>query len=137
MRNKLKTAEALEAALARIIGGTPLRIDPGRPLSIKSVADEAGIAPSTIHTRHPDFLDKLRRLISPTKGKPQRSPEISSEIDSLRNANRRLREELSELRDLLAKMASENARLEIDLIDLKAGMAKGKILSHPLNPGGN
>lgn len=54
------TAKAIRQAILRIEQGRPKVVKPGRKLSIKSVAEEAGVSRATIHNNHPGLAERIR-----------------------------------------------------------------------------
>ncbi|TDX21104.1 hypothetical protein DFO67_1491 [Modicisalibacter xianhensis] len=56
-----QTRRAIELAISRITRGRPKTVQPGRKLSIASVAEEAGLSNATIHNRYPDLAELIRQ----------------------------------------------------------------------------
>lgn len=129
MKKSDRTLSMLEDALIRIISGNPMRVDPDRRLSIKSVAEEAGLHQSTIHTRYPEFRDKIMNILGGSKAKTK-NQKNSDEHTPLDNSAA-LRAEILDLRNLITQMASENARLELENLNFKAILESNNVFTFP------
>jgi hypothetical protein len=129
MKKSDKTLSALEDALIRIVSGDPIRVDPDRRLSIKSVAEEAGLHHSTIHTRYPEFRDKIMNILGGNKAK-SKNEKVSGSSTPVDNSAG-LRAEILTLRNLITQMASENARLELENVKLKALLESDNVIAFP------
>lgn len=117
VRDKAATLGRLKQALLEIRSA-------GRGLSIKAVAEEAGVTPSLIHHVYPDFAEQIRAQT----GRSTRA-RLDSTHDELKKAKRTINEQQSELRELsddLAKIASINLRLQDRIGELEAQLA-GKL----------
>ena len=106
------TRKKLQLAIRRVETGRVRKIPKGRPLSITSVADEAGLNPTTIHTRYPDIADQIRTLMS-KEARDQRD-EIRLKLKQERVRNKQLRSEIADLEHALQVYAEENARLTLE-----------------------
>lgn len=120
------TLQTLSLALNRIERGTPKKIAPGRKLSVMALAEEAGIHPSTIHTRYPAIAEKVRLEVN--RGVRIQRDKKTAELQKMKNCNAALRKELNEARALISKIASENARLICENSELKAIQTSRKVL---------
>lgn len=129
MKKSDKTLCGLEDSLIRIISGNPIRVHPDRRLSIKSVAEEAGLHPSTIHTRYPEFRDKIMNILGGSKAKVKN--EKASARSTAGDNSTALRAEILNLRSLITQMASENARLELENVNLKALLKSNNVITFP------
>jgi hypothetical protein len=104
----------LRLAILRIEKGRASKVPKNARLSISSVAVEAGIAPSTIHTRYPDIAELIREKIG--KGvRTQRDRKASA----LMYTRARLRVCRSELASQRALLASVTSKLFTALADLQ------------------
>lgn len=117
-QSKEKTAKALEMALYRITKGRAKIVSKQRTLSIVAVAEEAGLSTSTIHNNHPDIAEKIRGLLN-KESRVQRNEKLA-ELKQEKAKNRELRKEVQALNVQLAKIASINARLEMENAELQA-----------------
>lgn len=118
MSRRDKTQQELLLALHRIERGTPRTVDPKRKLSIAAVAEEAGVHATTIHTRYPDIAEQVRKRTART-GRVQRDVK-AQELQAARESNRALRRQLAETEALLRSLASQNATLTMENLQLKA-----------------
>jgi SMC interacting uncharacterized protein involved in chromosome segregation len=82
-------------------------------ISILAVATEAGVTPALLHNRYPDFAEEIRKLI----GKETRSQrDIKHDLlVAERKKNRDLTEEIAHLKKDIAKLASINESLRVEL----------------------
>ena len=117
-QSREKTAKALEMALYRITKGRAKIVNKKRKLSIASVAEEAGLSTSTIHNNHPDMAEKIRALMN-KEARAQRDEKLA-DLKKEKAKNRELRKEVMSLNEQLAKIASINARLEMENAELQA-----------------
>lgn len=58
------TQQELKNALIRLKHGRPKVVDKKRKISISALAEETGVADSTIHNRYPDIAAEVRNLVS-------------------------------------------------------------------------
>ncbi|MEH6437347.1 TetR family transcriptional regulator [Massilia sp. DD77] len=117
VRDKTATLERLQSSLLRVM-------DSGRRLSIKAVAEEAGVTPSLIHHVYPDVAEQIRA----TMGRSTRA-QRDAKHDELVDAKRTISDQKAELRELradLASIASVNLQLQ-DRIDELEAQLEGKL----------
>lgn len=117
VRDKAATLKRLQDALLRVK-------DEGRRLSIKAVAEEAGVTPSLIHHVYPDLAEQIRAQI----GRSTRA-QRDAKHDELMRAKGRIADQQAELRALsadLASLASINLKLQDQINVLEAQLA-GKL----------
>jgi len=123
-----KTEAQLRLALKRVELGRGKIVSSTRPISIVSVAQEAGINPSTVHTRYPQIADLIRK-----KSKERnRSNGQRDNNASLRNELRTTKARVQELRLLLANVTSnyQSCLLELErLRTIAASAGKATTLS--------
>lgn len=106
-RDKNATLQRLQAAMVEVKNS-------GRKLSIKAVAEAAGVDPSLIHHVYPHLAEEVRTQA----GKSTRSQrdEKHQALVSARQTIQEQRAEIAELKADLAKLASINLELQ-DRID--------------------
>ncbi len=119
------TRKNLDLAIRRVQTGRVRKIRKARPLSIAAVAEEAGLDPSTIHTRYPDIADQIRTLIN--KDARNQRDEIRVMLKKERAKSRLLRSEIADLEHALQVYAEENARLTLENQQLKAVARSQKV----------
>jgi AcrR family transcriptional regulator len=95
-------------------------------LTIAAVGREAGVSTALIHNHHPNIAE----LVRDAQGRSSRAQRDAKhgELKSEREKNRVLRAEADELRHQVASLASINEVLVIELRELKARMADGKVV---------
>jgi hypothetical protein len=130
MKKGDQTRKKLQLAIRRVETGRVRKIPKGRPLSIMSVAEEAGINSTTIHTRYPETADQIRTLMN-KEARDQRD-EVRQKLKQERSKNRQLRSEIADLEHALQVYAEENARLALENQQLKAVSLSRKVSK--LNP---
>jgi hypothetical protein len=120
------TEKVIKEALLRLKFGRPKVVDKKRKLSILSLAEEAGVADSTIHNRYPEIATEVRELLD-QEHKTQRDQK-NELLKSEKAKNRELRKDNEELALENRKLVSINAKLEDENIQLKAELASGKVV---------
>lgn len=125
------TAKAIRQAIVRIEQGRPKVVQPGRKLSIQSVAEEAGVSRATIHNNHPGLADQIRE--SANKAVRGQRDQKNAELKELRAKYTALRQELSRCRELNQDMASELATLTVENEHLRAIAGSSKVAVFPSN----
>lgn len=101
-----------------------IRIEKGRSRSnetkvtFASVSRETGVSTALIHNHHPDIAEEIREK----QGRSSRAQRDAkhTELVAERDKNRKLRSEIGQLRSQVAKLASINEVLSIELRDLRA-----------------
>ncbi|MDF3883911.1 TetR family transcriptional regulator [Cupriavidus basilensis] len=120
------TRHEIEAAITRILQGMPMRVDRARQLSIAAVAEEAGVSNATIHNRHPDMAEQIRRILK--EGREAVMAEKNTEISNLQR-------KLAEVRKALRKRDDEVRRLKtLNLLLAKEIQALREELEEPCVP---
>ena len=120
------TRKAIRLAILAITKGRPKVISKDRKISIKAVADEAGVSNATIHNNYPDLAEQIRLLAN---------KDVRSERDSTKQAlgeqrkkATELRAEIAQLKAELAEIASLNASLMLQNEDLRARLGNPKVV---------
>ena len=100
-----------------------------RKLTISSVAREAGVSTSLIHNHHPEIAEVIREK----QGRSSRAMRDAkqSELTAEREKNQKLRSENAQLRQQIAKLASVNELLTMNISSLEARMSGGNVIDHP------
>lgn len=123
------TAKAIRQAIVRIEKGRPKVVEPGRKLSIQSVAVEAGVSRATIHNNHPGLAERIRE--AGNKAVRAQRDEKNIELKELRNKYAVLRKEYLDTRNLCQDMASELAALVSENQRLRAIAENEKVVGFP------
>lgn len=112
------TAKAIRQAIVRIEKGRPKMVKPERKLSIKSVAEEAGVSRATIHNNHPDLAERIRgagnkavRAQRDIKNAALR--ELRAKYTALRDEHVQARELNQDMASEMATLVAENERLRV------------------------
>ena len=100
-----------------------------RKLTISSVAREAGVSTSLIPNHHPEIAEVIREK----QGRSSRAMRDAkqSELKAEREKNQKLRSENAQLRQQIAKLASVNELLTMNISSLEARMSGGNVIDHP------
>ena len=100
-----------------------------RKLTISSVAREAGVSTSLIQNHHPEIAEVIREK----QGRSSRAMRDAkqSELKAEREKNQKLRSENAQLRQQIAKLASVNELLTMNISSLEARMSGGNVIDHP------
>lgn len=125
------TAKAIRQAIVRIEQGRPKVVKPGRKLSIKSVAEEAGVSRATIHNNHPALAERIREAVNKVARAQRDEKHVA--LRELRAKYTALRQELSRCRELNQDMASELATLTVENEHLRAIAGSTKVAVFPSN----
>lgn len=123
------TAKAIRQAILRIEKGRPRVVAPGRKLSIKSVAEEAGVSRATVHNNHPGLAERIRE--AGNKAARAQRDEKNAALKDLRAKYTALRQEHIRSRELNQDMASEMATLEAENQRLRAIAESKKVIVFP------
>lgn len=123
------TAKSIRQAIVRIEKGRPKIIEPGRKLSIQSVAEEAGVSRATIHNNHPGLAERIRE--AGNKVVRTQRDEKNTELKELRAKYTELRKEYRQARELNRDMASELASLIVENQRLRAIVENEKVVGFP------
>lgn len=120
------TSKALENALIRLKHGRPNVVDKKRKISISALAEEAGVADSTIHNCYPEIAAQVRQIIS-KEHKSQRDKK-SQELKTLKSKYQELRAEKESLEAENQNLVSINVTLEDENDQLRAELASGNVV---------
>ncbi|KJJ95674.1 hypothetical protein UB44_21675 [Burkholderiaceae bacterium 26] len=116
-RNRKRTLEGLNQALSRLQRN-------GEKITLKAVADEAGVSAPLLNNRYPDFAEQVRAIIG--KSARQQRNKKAGLLTQEREKNRELRElnksQLAEIK----KLASINEALRVEIALCKA-IAENKV----------
>lgn len=93
---------AVREAMTRLLEGQPVRSD-GK-LTIKSLAEEAGVKRWILTHRHQDLQAEFRDRIAAHGTDPEPVRVLKERIETLTAENRRLREQLRETRSTIAML---------------------------------
>lgn len=91
---------AIRDAMTRLLDGAPIRSD-GK-LTIKSLADEAGVKRWLLTHRHTDLQAEFRARIDSHGRDPEPVQRLKQELQHLEQDNTRLREDLRQARATVA-----------------------------------
>lgn len=116
-RNRERTLQELELALHRLQRA-------GGKVTLKAVAEEAGVSPPLINNRYPDFAEKVRAIMG--KAVRQQRDEKADLLTDEREKNRKLREQVASQQAEIRKLASVNEALRAELA-LQQAIAEGKV----------
>ena len=117
MPKRNDTHNKIRMAIVRMEKGKPKVVSSDRKISIKAVAEEAGVSDSLIHKDHSDLV----RRIYKNNDKDYRSERDKKhqELKAERAKSKELRGRVAELESQLRKLTSINARLELELTTLR------------------
>lgn len=123
-RSRSKTLDALDKVINNFV-------EDNEKISITSIARAAGVTPSLIHNTYPAVAEKIRILM----GKSVRSQRDSKNQALMieKEKNRVLRTENEQLLEELARIASVNQLLLLEIAELKA-TCSGKMVSTTIKP---
>lgn len=113
--DRAKTATALRYAMLRVKNA-------GKRISIKAVAEEAGVDPSLVHHVYPDIAEEIRAMGG--RGSRAQRDKKHAELIQARLRVRELNEDVATLLAELTEIASLNLALESELEELKAQLAQ-------------
>lgn len=118
MPKRNDTHNKIRMAIVRMEKGKPKVVSSDRKISIKAVAEEAGVSDSLIHKDHSDLV----RRIYKNNDKDYRSERDKKhqELKAERAKSKELRGRVAELESQLRKLTSINARLELELTTLRS-----------------
>lgn len=124
---KRKTADAREKELRLAIH----RIERGRArtdatkLSVLAVANEVGVSGSLIHNHYPAIAELIRTKQGATQG--ARFEASSTELKVEREKSAQLRTEVKRLQEDIARLATINEMLMLEIENLRTLKADGKV----------
>ncbi len=103
------THKKVRLAIVRIEKGRPNIVSDKRKISVKAVAEEAGVSRALIHRDCPDLLERIKGGVN--KGIRQQRDAKQAELNDYKERNRELRTQVADLEAMLAKIQSQNATL--------------------------
>ncbi len=103
---------AIRDAMTRLLDGQPVRSD-GK-LTVKSLADEAGVKRWILTHRHTDLQDEFRARLASNGTDPEPVRRLKAEVTQLREENRRLR---ADLRDAKATCSMLERHIVVDTLE--------------------
>ena len=116
-RNRQKTREELRLAMLRLK-------NKGVRISIKAVAEEAGVDPSLVHNTYPDIAEEIRGIIG--RSTRRQRDEKHGELMEARRLLQEVTAERDQLKREMADLASVNLTLIETVAELKIELA-GKL----------
>jgi len=119
--NRTKTAAAIRAALKRVQAS-------GRRISIKAVAEEAGVHPSLIHHSYAELAETIRAATGRTTRKQR--DDSRARLTQARIELAQLKDDVDMLLAELAEAASVNLSLADEVELLRAAVSAENV--HPL-----
>lgn len=121
-----KTRRSIRLAITAITNGRPKVIAKDRKISIKAVAEEAGVSNATIHNNYPDLAEQIRLLAN--NDVRQQRDETRQALSEQRQKASELRAEIKELRAQLAEIASVNAALMLQNAELHSRLESNNVV---------
>lgn len=118
MPRKQDTHNLIRMAIVRMENGKPKVVSTDRKISVKAVAEEAGVSDSLIHKDYPDLIQRIKK----TQGKNDRKAKNAKNVELKleRGKNRHLRDRIKDLENEIKDLASINASLELELSTYRA-----------------
>ncbi|WP_208615109.1 hypothetical protein [Streptomyces caeruleatus] len=104
--------KAITEAMVRLLAGTPLRSD--GQLTIKSLAEEAGLKRNKLTHKHTGMKDLFYALVKAQGSRPVVAEKLQQENDELREKVRELQEERRKLRGAMKQFARVVHVLEVE-----------------------
>lgn len=107
------------------------RIERGRAktgetkLSISAVAREAGVTPALVHNHYPEIAEEIRVKLG-ASSRAQRDAK-QEEVNTLKDANKTLRDVVAEMQLQVARIASINETLLLENKSLRAAAEGSKV----------
>ncbi|MFV1943531.1 DUF6262 family protein [Pseudomonas luteola] len=117
-RSRPKTADALNRAIDNMLATS-------EKLTISSVARVTGVTPGLIHNTYPAVAERIRSLMGKSV-RAQRDSKHQALIKE-KELNKALRADNRQLLEEIARLASINQRLLLELTQLK-GIASGSVI---------
>lgn len=125
-KNRQRTLARLQEALKSLQQN-------GEKVTMKAVAERAGVSPSLLNHRYHDFAEQVRSLMGRTIR--QQRNDISTQLAEEKERNRQLRATVDEQLIEIRALASKNEALRKELA-VQQAIAQGKVtqIRQPLNP---
>ena len=121
-----QTRKAIRLAIISITNGRPKVVAKERKISIKAVAEEAGVSNATIHNNYPDLAEQIR-LLSNNHVRHQRH-DTKQALSKQRQTTSVLRAEIKALRAQLSEIASVNAALMFQNAEMSSRLASTNVV---------
>lgn len=121
--------QAITEAMVRLLVGVPLRSD--GQLTVKSLADEAGLRRNKLTHKHTGLKDLFYALVKAQDTRPKLADDWQHENDELKAKLKRLREERDQLKVTVEQFARVIHILEVENDQLKKCDTPGATV-HPL-----
>jgi cell division protein FtsB len=118
MSDREEKLHQLRLAIRRVETGRAHHVKKGAKLNILTVATEASLSASTIHTRYPEIAELIREKMG--KASRAQRDQKQGELKTCQARNRELLEEIADLKRDLASVASRYATAAIRLKQLEA-----------------
>ncbi|NUU36580.1 TetR family transcriptional regulator [Pseudomonas sp. C2B4] len=126
-RSRSKTLDALDKVIDGLVEGN-------EKISIASVARAAGVTPGLIHNTYPAVAERIRTLMGKSVRAQRDSKHQALMVE--KEKNRALRAENEQLLEELARLASVNQVLILEMAHLK-GVVDGKVVVFVPKSGAN
>lgn len=120
----------LKLAVRRVETGRTHHVKKGAKLNILTVATEAQMSASTIHTRYPEIAELIREKMG--KATRAQRDQKHSDLKACRQRNRELAAQIVDLKQDLSSVTSRYATALIRLKQLEA--TSGRVISPPEKP---
>lgn len=127
MTTREERVRQLKLAVRRVETGRAHRVEQGAKLNFQSVATEAEISASTIHTRYPEIAELIREKMG--KAMRVQRDQKQDELKKCKARNRVLNAENAQLKADLASVASRYATAMIRLKQLEANSRQRPVRS--------
>jgi AcrR family transcriptional regulator len=121
-RSHEETRAVLLEAIARLRNGNPQRVDQGTPITVSSVAREAGVHRTLLHNHHGDIVTQIHALKNQGTD-PQLHPQ-DAELAEARQENKVLRNLIEQLQEDKTRLAQHNYALRHENEGLKAQLTR-------------
>lgn len=118
MPKKTDTHNKIRMAIVRMEKGKPKFVSVDRKISVKAVAEEAGVSDSLIHKDYPELVARIKKNQDKDYRSDRNDKHQALKIE--REKNRELRVKIEELEAQLGDLASINASLELEISTLKS-----------------
>lgn len=109
----IPTAERIRLAIIRIEKQRPKIIEPNRKLSVASVAEEAETTRANIYNNYPELAEKIQ--LKTNKAMKLQRDTKQTQLKELREKYQALKKELKHYKALNSRLASEQAKLIIEI----------------------
>lgn len=117
MSRREEKLRQLKLAVRRVETGRGHYVKKGAKLNVSTVALEAQVDPSTIHTRYPEIAELIREKTG--KASRAQRDQKQAELKQCRERNRELNAEIVDLKKALASVTSRYASVVVRLKQLE------------------